>query len=466
MLTFGEKSSIIFAIVRFLCSNPTHIDIFFLKKGITSRRSLMKRMYKDIFVIGFALFSMFFGAGNVIFPPYLGLSCGSQWFFGFVCYYLADIGLALLALFSILRCGGPEEILRRTGRIPSTLLMGAIVLCIGPMLAIPRTAATTYEMSLAPLVSGFSPVLFSFLFFTLILILCLKESAVVDIVGKVLTPALLIGLLILIIKGVVDPIGSVPDRVLVESVPVTGIEAGYQTMDVLAAMVFGIIVLKSAQKKGYTDGKAQFRVVAGAGLVAGIALMIVYLGLTYLGVTTSKFFDLTVPRTFLVVSIVRNLMGTAGTILFSIVVALACITTAVALVSSAASYFTKLSGDRISYKYLVIGICTFSAVVSTVGLDQIVSLAAPILSIVYPPTLILILLSLADERIKSDLVFQLAALGALAISILSVAADYGLSVAFLQHLPLHALGFGWLVPALLFALAGALISRAKTSKNM
>ena len=103
----------------------------------------MKRTRKDIldiFVIGFALFSMFFGAGNVIFPPYLGLGCGKQWFLGFVCYYLADIGLALLALFAILRRGGPEGITRRLGKVPAAILMSAIVLCIGPMLAIPRTA--------------------------------------------------------------------------------------------------------------------------------------------------------------------------------------------------------------------------------------------------------------------------------------------------------------------------------------
>ena len=409
----------------------------------------MKRIYTDIFVIGFALFSMFFGAGNVIFPPYLGLSCGSQWFLGFVCYYLADIGLALLALFAILRCGSPEGITRRIGSIPSTVLMSAIVLCIGPMLAIPRTAATTYEMSMAPLVSGFSPVLFSVLFFALILALCIKESAVVDIVGKILTPALLIGLLILIIKGVIDPIGPVPDRVLVDNVPVTGIEAGYQTMDVLAAMVFGIIVLKSAREKGHTDTKSQFRVVAGAGIVAGVALLVVYLGLTYLGVTTSKFVDLTVLRTFLVVAIVRNLMGTAGIVLFSIVVALACITTAVALVSSAASYFTSLFKNRISYKWLVVIICAFSAVVSNFGLDQIVSIASPILSIVYPPTLVLILLSFFGDRIQNDWVFRLAALGALVTSILTVAADFGAPLTFLQSLPLSSLGFGWLVPALL-----------------
>lgn len=425
----------------------------------------MKRSLTDMFVIGFALFSMFFGAGNVIFPPYLGLSCGKQWFLGFACYYLADIGLALAALFAVLRSGSPEHMTRRIGKVPSTLLMSAIILCIGPMLAIPRTAATTYEMSLAPLVSGFSPVLFSFLFFAVILLLCLQESAVVDIVGKVLTPVLLIGLLVLIVKGVLAPIGPVPDRVPVDNVPVTGIEAGYQTMDVLAAVIFGIIILKSARDKGYTDPKAQARVVAGAGLVAGAALLVVYLGLTYLGVTTSRFFDLSVLRTFLVVSIVRNLMGNAGIVLFSIVVALACVTTAVALVSSAASYFSKLSGGRLRYTWLVVAICLFSAAAANLGLDQIVSIAAPILSIVYPPTLVLICLSFFDRRIQSDWVYRMAALGALVFSLLETAASFGLDIPLLSRMPLASLGFGWVVPAAVCGTLGALIGRSRSSKT-
>lgn len=419
----------------------------------------MKHSHKDIFIIGFALFSMFFGAGNVIFPPYLGLSCGKQWFLGFVCYYLADIGLALIALFAILRSGSPEGITHRIGTLPSTILMCAIVLCIGPMLAIPRTAATTYEMSLSPLVSGFHPGLFAFLFFAVILLLCLRESAVVDIVGKILTPVLLIGLLVLIICGVVNPIGPVPDRVLVENVAVTGIEAGYQTMDVLAAMVFGIIVLKSTHDKGHMDSKSQTRVVAGAGIVAGAALLVVYLGLTYLGVTTSRFFDLTVLRTFLMVAIVRNLMGPAGITLFAIVVALACITTAIALVSSAASYFSKLSGGKLRYTWLVGAICLFSAVVANMGLEQIVSIASPILSIVYPPTLVLIALSFFDKRISNDWVFRMAALGALVFSILETAVSFGLPLSLLKQFPLASLGFGWVIPAAVCGMLGTLIRR-------
>ena len=283
----------------------------------------MRKPVFDICVIGFALFSMFFGAGNVIFPPYLGLGCGSSWFAGFAWYYLADIGLALLAMFAILRCGSTDKLMERIGAVPAKILLTAITLCIGPMLAIPRTAATTHEMALTPLVGDVSPVLFSVLFFALIFAMCVKQSAVVDIVGKLLTPALLLGLLVLIVLGLLDPMGPLPtDRVLVESVAGTGIEAGYQTMDVLAAILFGIIIPKSAEDKGYS-GKKKVTVVAGASLVAGGALMAVYLGLTYLGATTSDFFDLSVHRSALMVAIVEDLMGKSGLWLFALIVALA-----------------------------------------------------------------------------------------------------------------------------------------------
>ena len=414
----------------------------------------MPRPLLDMFVIGFALFSMFFGAGNVIFPPYLGLSCGAEWFAGFAWYYLADIGLALLALFAVLRCGSTEKVTGRLGNVPSKILLSAIVLCIGPMLAIPRTAATTLEMAVNPLLSGVSPLVFSLLFFTLIAALCVRQSAVVDIVGKFLTPALLIGLLVLIVLGVVNPIGPVPDRVLVDSVVITGIEAGYQTMDVLAAILFGIIILKSAESKGYTQRRDQVKVVAGAAIVAGIALLVVYLGLTYLGVTTSRFFDLTVQRTFLMVSIVRNLLGTPGVWLFSLIVTLACITTAVALVSSAADFFSSLL--KVSYTKMALAVCVFSAAAANFGLDTIVSIAAPVLNVVYPPTLVVVGFSFFEKWLPNHSAVRFAAVGALAVSI---AQTLGIQAA--NDLPLAAFGFGWLIPALVCGAAGYAFGRSK-----
>ncbi len=232
-------------------------------------------LVRDIIVVGFALFSMFFGAGNVIFPPFLGLESGSQWVSGFAAYFIADIGLAMLAMFALLRVGSSEAVVSRVGQIPAAVLMSAIILCVGPMVAIPRTSATTYEMAIVPNLSGVSPVVFSILFFALILALCIRESAVVDIVGKILTPLLLLGLFAIIIKGVITPLGEPSALPQIANVAVTGIKAGYQTMDALAALPFGIIVLQSVTAKGYDSGRKQFRVVGGSAVLAGILLLAV-----------------------------------------------------------------------------------------------------------------------------------------------------------------------------------------------
>lgn len=421
----------------------------------------MKRSVKDILIVGFALFSMLFGAGNVIFPPYLGLGCGAKWFQGFFYYYIADIGLALICLFAIQRCGGHRQITGHLGAVCSEVLTCVIILCIGPMLGIPRTAASTFEMTVQPLIQGVNPVLFSVCFFALIAVLCMKETAVVDIIGKLLTPILLVGLLTLIIKGCIMPIGPVPDGILVQNVPVTGINAGYQTMDVLAVVIFGILISKNVRERGYEKLSQQNKIVFGAGSIAGVSLLIIYLGLTYLGVTASGKFDLTVDHTYLVTSIVRMLLGQIGTVIFSVVVALACITTAVALVSSCSDYFSSLSGGKIKYYWLVLGICGFSSVITTFGLNQIISIAAPILDVVYPPTLYIIVLSYFDKWIKNDWAFRLGAAGACIVSTMEVLTDFGVSIPVLQRLPLQSFGFGWIVPAILCGIVGLLIPEKK-----
>lgn len=153
-------------------------------------------------------------------------------------------------MFALLRVGSSEAVLQRVGCVPSEILMCAIILCVGPMVAIPRTSASTFEMAIAPNLPGVSAVVFSVLFFALILALCIRESAVVDIVGKVLTPLLLAGLAAIIIKGIVTPLGTIAPEAQIDSAVVTGVKAGYQTMDALAALPFGILVLQSVVDKG------------------------------------------------------------------------------------------------------------------------------------------------------------------------------------------------------------------------
>lgn len=412
----------------------------------------MRAARKDVFVIGFALFSMFFGAGNVIFPPYLGLESGPEWLTGFFCYYLADIGLALLTLLAMVRQNGAEGVTRPLGPLPSKVLLTVIVLCIGPLVAIPRTAATTYEMSIAPLLPGIGAPLLSTLFFLVIFLLCVRESAVVDIVGKVLTPALLAGLLVLICKGVATPLGPVSDTPLGARIPAIGIEAGYQTLDVLAALLFGSLILQSARERGYAAQGAKARIIGGAGAVAGVSLLGVYLGLTWLGATVSTRYTLAISRSNLVLAIVHGLLGTAGVILFAIVAALACITTAVALVSASAAYFSGLSKGRASYPVMVGAICVFSAVAANIGLEAIVSIASPILNVVYPPALVLILLGCFNGTFQRIWIYRLSSLSALLASLFTV-----LNVSWMESLPLAELGFGWVLPAVVGGLAGALL---------
>lgn len=420
-----------------------------------------KKLVTDSIVVGFALFAMFFGAGNVVFPPYIGMHAGEQWANGFLFYFIADIGLALVAMFAILHAGGADNITGRIGHVASKVLMCAVILCIGPMVAIPRTAATTLEMSVTPFFSGISPVVFSIIFFAVILLLSIKQSAVIDIVGKILTPALLIGLLILIVKGFVSPIGDIVDTgVSASEVTVNGIKSGYQTMDVLAAMAFGIIILSSADEKGYTDSKSAAKMIGIAAALSGVLLLIVYFGLTYLGATASTVFPTDISRANLVIGIVELLLGKAGLIIFAIVIALACITTAVALVSSAASFFAKLANDKISYSVFVVVICVSSAVISNLGLDMIIAIATPVLDIVYPPMLVLILLSWFGDKLHKS-VYVSSVAGSLIASVLATAELYGMNIPVIDSLPLASLGLGWLTPAAVFGLVAYLVSKVK-----
>lgn len=411
-------------------------------------------------VIGFALFSMFFGAGNIIFPPFLGMGAGPEWFLGFICYYMADIGLSIAAIFALIRNGGElSNITDRIGAVPGELMISVIILCIGPFIAIPRTGATVHEMFFLPIVGDISPVLSTSLFFIVVLILTIRESAVIDIIGKFLTPVLFIGLLALIVCGVINPIGDISAEPMMDNVIVSGVNAGYQTMDVLAAMIFGIIIVKNVAEKGYTESKIKNKIVRNSSLVAAAGLMIVYCGLTYLGATVSEIFSLRINRSELIVNITQELMGDTGVILLGVVVTLACLTTAVALVSASADYFCDLSKEKISYKLLVVVICLLSAAIANFGIDKIVLLAQPVLSIVYPGALTLIVLTLFP-RLVCNWTLRFTVAGAMIGSLLEVLYSQGiLMLSFIPKLPLSSFGFGWLVFAAGAGIAGAVLRK-------
>ncbi len=421
-----------------------------------------KKVVVDACVMGFALFAMFFGAGNLVFPPYLGLQTGSQWLLAFFCYFLADCGLAVIAIFAMLHLGNMEAVINPAGRVPSIILMCACIIAIGPGLAIPRTAAVSFEMSVLPSFPNVSSWVYAVIFFAVVLALSISRAAVVDIIGKFLTPALLIGILILVIMGIVNPLGEIsPEALIEESVVGTGVAAGYQTMDVLGALIMGTIVMKSALDKGYKleDGAA-LKVTGYAAIVAGIALMVVYGGLAYLGASVSQIYGVDIDRTTLVMTIVEMLMGKAGVIIIGIVVLLACLTTAIGLTCSAADYFDSLTNGKLSYKMVTIIICVISAVTCNLGLNTIISIAAPILGIIYPPMLILIALAFCTKFITNHWIHKMAIIGSLLVEI---PVQLGICTELVSKLPFYSSDFAWFPVAVIFGIIGAFIKPKKAA---
>lgn len=418
----------------------------------------MNKTNKDIVIVGFALFAMFFGAGNLIFPPFLGVISGESWLTGFGGFLLADVGLALLAVAAAAKCNGEvSKVLGRAGKNLAIVLGSAIMICLGPLLAIPRTAATTFEMGISPLASGFNPVLFSVLFFAITFILTIKPSKVVDIIGQFLTPALLVALGVLIIKGIVTPLGDINPTPMINDIFAEGVKQGYQTMDALGAVALSTVIITSLANKGYNDESQKVKLTMKAGIVAAVGLCLVYGGLTYLGATVSQVYGKDVVQTKLIVEITASLLGHPGKIILALIVGLACLTTAIGLTSATAQFFSKITNGKLKYEVIVTAVCIFSAIVSNFGVSTIIKFSAPILDMIYPATVVLVIMTLFGNRIKNDNAFKGAAYMALLISVLTVANNLGVSIPMVTKLPFTQLGFNWIVPVLIGGVVGNFI---------
>ena len=432
----------------------------------------MSIKFKDIVVIGFALFAMFFGAGNLIFPPFLGVISGTKWFVSFMAFLFADGGLALLGVIAATGTQGDMmAFFGRAGKKLGIVIASLTILCIGPFVAIPRTAATTYEIGIVPNFGhSLSPIVFAIIFFVIVLVLTIKPSKVVDIIGAFLTPVLLICLAVLIIKGIVSPLGAPLDRTLVDNVFISGINDGYQTLDGMAGAVFAGIVIASVKQKGYTEKKVLVKATILAGIVAVVGLALVYGGLTYLGATVSPQYDNTVERTTLVISITQAILGGPGKVILGLVVGLACLTTAIGLTSACGNYFSDLTEGKLKYEVIVVVVCVFSAIISNFGVDKIIQIAAPLLYMMYPAVVTLILLGLIHTKIQNKNVYVLASWVALILGVahelstVPLFAKVGVLASLteaLNKLPGHSVGFYWIIPVLVAAIVGKFIAAKK-----
>ena len=422
-----------------------------------------RRLIINILIIGFAMFSGFFGAGNLIFPPFLARSAGNKWMISFLCFVLADGGLGMLTVMASLQSSGSvRKLLGQLGPFSSALLCSLLILCTGPLVVVPRTCATTFELGISPMFPSLSPWLFSAIFFLIVGLMTIRPSRVVDIVGRYLTPILLATLAVLCLKGIFDPLGQPgAPREGFRAVR-EGILAGYQTMDTLAAIPFSIIVIGSLRDKGYQDLKTQRSVLLPACVIAFAGLFLVYQGLSWLGASTSQMDLGPVNQTSLLVNITEMLLQRGGVILMGTIVLFACLTTAIGMASAAADYFSTLTKKKLSYEFLIIVICISGFLISNLGIDSIIRLASPLLTILYPVVLTQVVLSFFRGKIRKPTVYRGAALGAFITALAEAIADLGVQVPLVDRLPLSEAGFSWILPAIAGGLIGALIPHKET----
>ncbi|MEW9096619.1 MAG: branched-chain amino acid transport system II carrier protein [Clostridiaceae bacterium] len=425
----------------------------------------MKNSRKDLFIIGFALFAMFFGAGNLIFPPYLGNMVGSKFVIATIGFVIAGAGMPFLTILACSKTNGNfEDMAGKVSRRFAIICSVAIFLAIGPMLAIPRTAATTHELTIQPLFPFIPSFLSMILYFALNLCFVLRPSKAIDYIGKFLTPALLITLMLLIIKGIISPIGEIVDR-NATSVFSNSLIEGYQTMDALAGLMFATVVTNSLREKGYT-GKDGTIMTIKAGLIAIVGLALVYGGLTYLGAQTSSIYSSgEVSKTALLLQISERTFGKYGSVLVGIAMGLACFTTSVGLITAGSTFFRDISNGKLSYNMNAIIISLASIVIGTFGVDKIVKISVPILSIMYPVAITLTLITLTKNLSHNKVVIRNAVYTSLFFSIIETLPSMGVDFAksFVEILPLSKLGFGWVVPTVLVLVISLVFSGKRES---
>lgn len=419
---------------------------------------------KDVIITGFALFAMLFGAGNLIFPPMVGFINGDKWALATIGFILTGAGFPLLAIFTSAFAGKDlDSFAKRVSPKFSKFFNVALILAIGPLLALPRTGATAFEMIFSKGGSNYNmyKIIFIVVFFGVSLLFSLKSSKVVDRVGAILTPILLAVLAIIIFKGVFFPIGNSITTVKELAPFKYGFLNGYQTMDTLAAIVFSDIILKSIRKDKNLSPKQEFLFLLQTSLIAIGGLAIVYGGLSFIGSTITDEALKGAGSVELLTSIVKTLLGNSGKIILAICVTGACITTAIGLTATVADYFSGLT--KISYEKLAVITTIVSIIFAMFGVDIIIKLAVPVLVFLYPIAIALIFLNIFKNSIKNDNIFLGTVIGAGVISGYEALQAMGYSIELFDKvysvIPLTSLGLAWVLPAILGGIIFKFISK-------
>lgn len=431
----------------------------------------MKLGKRNLLVVSVMLFALFFGAGNLIFPPFLGQNAGTHTLAAMVGFLATAVILPVLGVVVVARFDGLEKLGQQVGKRFALVFTLLIYLSIGPGLGIPRAASVPFEMAVAPyLPQGANLSLwmavYSLVFFLVALWLCLSPGKLVNRIGRGLTPAMLTLLTLLFVcflfRGetqVAQPRDSYAAAPLLK-----GFTEGYNTMDTIAALNFGLVISTTLASFGLREKRDRMRYTVLAGLLAGTILALVYAMLSYMGMCSSGVYALQDNGAWTLRCIVYQVFGGTGAVLLAAIFTLACLTTCVGLINSISQYFSTLFAG-VSYRTWVFVITFFSLLVCNLGLNMILSISVPVLNAIYPVSIVLILLGLSHDLWKQNpFVYPMTVLGTAAVSVLYALGDAGVPLGslgqLLHRLPLYKMGFGWLGVALgmlaLSLLVGAL----------
>lgn len=434
--------------------------------------------------VGITLFSMFFGAGNLILPPMLALQAGTSTVPAMIGFLVAGIGLPVLGIVAVALVGTARELADRVHPLFSSIFVAAIYLAIGPRLAIPRTSSTAFEM-LVPLFPQGAPIgtirlVFSIVFFAVAYALAMHPGALTKLLGRITGPALILLLVMVVGSSIVSPAGvaQAPQALYDSAAPIQGFLTGYQTMDLLASLTFGLVIAENIKGPGVSDSHGLMREISRAGIVAGILMALVYCGLAQVGASFGSVMPNATNGAALLTASATLHFGIAGTLIIAAIYLLACLNVCIGLISCCGTYFAETFGaaapgaqtrmlGRIPYAGWAAAFAVFSCVVSNVGLDAILTFSVPLLSALYPVSIVFVIMGMAHRACDYLPLTWPWAIGATTIvSVATALRDAFFAGTWLPFdaLPLASLGFGWLLPALCGAAVGAILSATRTTK--
>ena len=423
---------------------------------------------KEIWIAGFALFSLFFGAGNLILPPTLGLKSGEDWWIVVLGFIITAIAIPILAIFAHAKLQGTlYDFGKKVSPIFSTIFCFLIYI-IAVAIPSPRTAAVTHEMAVQPFFDS-PPIVTSIIYFVLVFVFAVNRSRIIGLIGKFLTPIIVIILLIIIGIAFFTSPGNIQPSTF-KNPFIDGILEGYQTFDAIAGVVVGAVIIISLDYSSHTTFTARRLLIRKAGFIAGIGLLLIYGGLILSGSLFSSTFTENASRIEVLSGLSTQTLGNLGTTFLSVLVALACFTTAVGIVTGTADYIKGICNNSNKAYLITAAICAIIGIfVGSFDVGFIIDVAVPALMFVYPITILLILLNIMQDKFASKLIFR----GVILVTFIFSIPDFlvfipgfkSIATALKDFIPLGEFSLGWVLPALLTFLILNLVGNSKLENN-